>query len=280
MNTRRQLDLPKELSHFKERDLKWLWLQMLNRGFHLPIEDSVPNSEKASVISMNLMNSPDPKYWINEFVKAHRDLVISNDHLKWIDKKDDRLLIWLESQVDLLFPLAPGYVKAQTPHPLRWQELVFSIDTWNALASSKIAYLNQKQIEWSQIKTPHSVTKWLNPKNDNQLNWCWEYLLKNYKAIYIQQPTAPHEFYVAVLASLDSMSYEHPDTKRLFIEKMKKTWAQKKYRDSGKAKKQHSIPMDEYVRDQLREVARHHEEKIHETLERLIKEEYRRIRFR
>ncbi|MFY0639784.1 MAG: hypothetical protein JXR16_01980 [Bermanella sp.] len=273
-------ELPKEFSHFKERELRWLWRQMLTRGFPLPLEHTVPNSDKASQIAMHLLNNANPEYWVNEFTRDHQNLVISADHFRWVDKKDDRLLIWLEKQIDLLFPISPGYVKAHIPNSTRYQELIFLIDTWNALSASKIMFLNNKQVEWSQIKTPPSITKWINPKNEIQLSWCWDYLLKNYKAIYIQQPTTSHEFYVAVLASLDQMSYEHPDTKRLFIEKMKKTWAQKKYRDSGKAKKQYSLPMDEYVREQLHAISKQNNEKIHETLERLIRDEYHKTRTR
>lgn len=194
--------------------------------------------------------------------------------MRWIDKKDDRLLIWLERQVDALFLQIPGYLKPPTPQPDRYNQIIFSIDIWKELVVNKISFLHLKQAEWSRIKTPSTATQWINPKNESLLVWCWEYLSKNHKAIFVNTPTTNQEYFASILASLDTMSYEHPDTKKLFLERMKKTWSQKKYRDSGKAKKQYSLPMEEYVREQLQEVSKYNNEKVHETLERIIRREY------
>ncbi len=265
-------ELPKELSHFKERDLKWLWQQMLNNGFILPTENTVAKSNKASFLANVLMSNATPHAWISQFSQMHQNTILPQEQLSWIDKKDVRFLIWLEWQINTLL-LQPIN---QSPQQERYSHIIFSIDIWQDLAANKLAFLSQKQIEWSNIKTPNSMTKWVIPKDGVQLEWCWNYLLKNYKAIAVQQPTNLHEFHVAILASLDNMSYGHIDSKRLFLDKMKKTWAQKKYRDSGKAKKQYSLPMDEYVREQLHAISKQKDERVHETLERLIKEEYKK----
>ena len=68
------------------------------------------------------------------------------------------------------------------------------------------------------------------------------------------------------------MSYGHPAEKQLFQEKMKKTWSQKKYRDSGKAKKQHYMPLTKDTRDKLSALSEEWSMKPHEVVELLIQE--------
>ena len=195
-----------------------------------------------------------------------------------IDKDDARLLIWLLLQVQsAVFNLTsslPDRVSLTLYREQRRDEIILALDSWQVVLDSKQQFLNNKKAEWGQIRTHDRETKWLDPKDTDQLTWAWEYLCKKFKTYPIPNPVTAKEYHAAVLAALDNMSYGHPAEKSLFLDKMKTTWGQKKYRDSGKAKKLYNLPLTKTAREQLEWLAKHSEAKTTDILERLISEGY------
>ncbi len=277
MSSSNDMELPKGLAHFKERDISWLWQQMTNNRFGLPFEYSVQRTDKASIITQHLHQSGRFDYWVNTFINMHNNTIPAFEHFKWIDKNDYRLLIWLDKRVSDAFIQDPNNINMPVPLPQTYEKIISIIYISPQLSAAKTALLHSIQTDWSQKKTPNTITKWVNHKDEIQLTWCWSYLLKHGKGVNIDAPINNNECYIAILSSLDLMSHGHPAEKQLFIERMKKTWSQKKYRDSENAKKQVSFAMNETIRDKLNAIAQKHDEKLYETLERLIKAEYKSI---
>ena len=165
-------------------------------------------------------------------------------------------------------PLAATFAES------RYEAIINEIDIWKVTLKEKIEYLLEKKNEWTHYKTPEKQIKWINPKDDVQLVWAWEYLQKQEKDLSTPKPANTIEYHASVLASLDEMSYEHPAKKQLFMEQMKKTWYQKQYRDSGKAKKPYYLPLTIKTREKLEWLAENSGQKPADILEQLIQENY------
>jgi hypothetical protein len=262
--------IPEALRKFKERDWRWLWAAMINQRFSLPPEATVAPAQRQAYIAGQLQTQQDPGYWIQFFIDQHRNFVINEEAFKWLEKDDDRLLIWMLSRLDKESGNLFGGSLLGTPQASRRDQIILMIDLWNATPEHKLQYLETKKQEWTRIRISESDTRWIDPKNEDQLRWAWDYLLKQFKAIYIPTPVTLAEFHAAVLASLDQLSYEHQAEKRVFLDKMKKTWSQKKYRDSDHARKQFYLPLNKQAIKDLEWLAENSQKKPSEIVEELL----------
>ncbi|WP_228143433.1 hypothetical protein [Acinetobacter radioresistens] len=64
------------------------------------------------------------------------------------------------------------------------------------------------------------------------------------------------------------------DAKELFLLKMKKTWSQKKFRDSGKIKKPHHLPLTKERHEQLKKLSGLFNKPIPDVLDFIIEKVY------
>ncbi|AJD47521.1 hypothetical protein S7S_05505 [Isoalcanivorax pacificus W11-5] len=275
---RQPIELPEEFKRFKDRDFRWLWRYMTQLGAPLPLEHSVARSERQATIASTINMAQNPQAFVRQLTAAHADLVMSEDHLKWLDKDDDRLLIWMLARVQELYQQAPGQLPFQllwTAPEARRDEVILALDLWNIPVDQKIQWMHGYRGQWAQARTPDADTQWIDPKDRSQLTWAWDYLHKAFKAMNLPAPTNTRDYYACVLASLDNLSLGHPAEKKLFLEKMKKTWSQKKYRDSGKAKKPYYMPLSKEARSKLETLAKHHELSPHDFVEMLIESAYK-----
>lgn len=116
------------------------------------------------------------------------------------------------------------------------------------------------------IRDGDNYTKWLNKGDSTKIEWTKNYLQQN--RFYLD------EFYIdtdnidvvrdVTLASLDIMclvySFDNKvsclaSDKIIFIERMKRAWSQKKFRDNGKAKNQYHLPLTRTTKARLEKLA-------------------------
>ena len=310
--------LPKPIDEFKTRQLRWLWYYL---NFHEKIYpresitaickqliqpsnstrlDTASTFEEASVdlyksyidsrciriMDTAIRNDKDPEELVNRIVNDCRDNLVPEEYLKWIDKKNHRLLIWCLNNIHRPFPdefdTSLKLPKRQMQPPNRnnfrvmpHEEIITMIDIWPVNSQMKINYLSEKNKEWANYKTPDKQIKWIKQDDEVQLVWAWEYLESHRKDFIRSKPANMTEYYIAILASLDEMSYRyHPAEKQIFIDQMKKTWSQKKYRDSGKAKKPYYLPLTIKTREKLDWLSENSGRKPTDILEQLIEESY------
>ncbi len=275
---RQPTELPEELKRFKERDMKWLWYHLVQIGAPMPPEHTVARSDRQSTIAGILSTATNPQEQIRHIKAAHTNLVMSEDHLKWLDKDDDRLLVWVLARLQEMYfraQLQPHFQVHSTAPEARRDEIILALDLWNLPVDQKISFLHDCRNRWAQARTPDADTQWIDPKDRAQLTWAWEYLNKAFKAMLLPPPASTRDYYVCVLASLDNLSLGHPAEKKLFIEKMKKTWSQKKYRDSGKAKKPYYMPLSKEAKSMLETLATKNEMRPHDLVEALIESAFK-----
>ena len=149
----------------------------------------------------------------------------------------------------------------------------------------KINYIENIRFLWSNIYCQKSYKNLLEEDNEEQIEWAKEYLQKKdcyianiYGTVSYQQNKA------VLLASLDLIEfksdilkkpeYKESHAKNKLMDRMKKSWAQKKLRDSGKARKPYHLALKKSVKDKLDEVARINNKKPVDMLELLIESAY------
>lgn len=197
--------------------------------------------------------------------------LIPLDFLDWIEKDNNRILIWLLNTV----PLELNLMLPIGINSTLYKDFLLILDSSLLDVNSKISLIQNKKRNWENIKTPEKEVNWLDKSNKIQLTWTWEYLKKFYKNINpFHPPQNNEELYSAILASFDNLSYETPSDKKLFMDRMKKTWSQKKFRDSGKAKKNYHIPLTKTTQMQLEKLAEFKNLRKDQVIEELILKEY------
>jgi hypothetical protein len=160
----------------------------------------------------------------------------------------------------------------------RRKHLIYSLDNWAENFKTKGHLLVEMENHWIKIFRSISKFDWLEPKNTSQCKWAWE-KLKNgnpNRALPQLTPRCDSEYYCAVIVSILEIS-QNDDTTTLFVEKLKRAWRSKTYRDRLNGKKTYNIVMSVDIKEKLDKLAKHNEKKINATLESIIDREYRRI---
>lgn len=266
------INTPRQLVNFGFREIQCAWNYCYRMGWmHPTLINTISLEQKMNhlVIYLNSLSNKD--YFIDQIIYYQTNNLIDNNYFNWINKKDKRLIIHLINALinEFRIQINIGFL------PNLYEEFVINFDSIPYDINTKISFItNQKNI-WSQIKTKDSQLKWLEQNNTVQLNWAWDYLGKFNKrnnAFFI--PTENDDLLFSIQAAFDYMSYGNPSDKILFLERMKKTWSQKKFRDSGKAKKPYHLPLTKTTQKQLEQLAELKNCRKEQVIEKLIKIEF------
>ena len=151
--------------------------------------------------------------------------------------------------------------------------------------NKKIKIMERARFFWTDLYNQCTYTDWIKNADDKQVRWLKKYLED--KGMYIsdiQGISSTEYFHSVLLASLDFIDikpfiledkkYKEPDSKKKFIDRMKRSWSQKVHRDSGRAKKKYHLPLAKNTRDRLRKMSMVEDVSESDILERLINEEY------
>jgi len=142
--------------------------------------------------------------------------------------------------------------------------------------------INQIKKINAQIIASEKYTKWIDNSSGREkgihiVEWSYDYLRDKQKSLNrVYSPTSIEEKKEVVLAALDlfdfkrvvfdplslqkdaksrSYSYIESADKILFIERMKKSWSQQKFRDAGKTKKLYHLPLTKIANARLDKMA-------------------------
>ncbi|TDX23309.1 hypothetical protein DFO67_1257 [Modicisalibacter xianhensis] len=167
------------------------------------------------------------------------------------------------------------------PHPSstpsRFKAIVEFFDGWDATLEIKYNLIGNLKISWSLISASPINLKWLDKEDTEQCEWAWNYINKNIPTYSVLQPITPKETYHFIYAYLDLWE-AHPDTKKIFSLKIKKAWDQKNFRK----KQLNKLPLNTYLEEEtkimLDSLAEQRGQKIHETLDWIIKKEFNNFR--
>lgn len=155
------------------------------------------------------------------------------------------------------------------------ESLKYKLNYRNRDKQAKIFELEHIRSEWNRIKTPDNLTSWVKKDNTEQLNWAASYLLKKQPSNIFIKNIDHIDNYNFILICFDQYRYSHPIERQFFIEKMKKTWSQKKFRDAGKTKKPHHLPLTKTTITQLQKLTKLMNMKENQIIELLVDEAFR-----
>lgn len=253
-----------------DREINWFWYY--NKLSTQQPHQFKSTQEKREII-YNIFNSDRNIYDLA--VKNKEKFLLNESELKWIKehKKNDRLIIFIINSL-IKTNNIPACNFTSTDN---YEYLLHLLD--NFVLFNKEIKLNQLHFIrsiWSNLQSNKNDTKWIDIKNVDQINWIWNYLKKTHKLETFQiKPIDNYQRYNYILANIDLLeSHISTEAKELYLLKMKKTWAQKKYRDSDKFKKSYHIPLTIQRHEELDNLANFLNKSIPDALDLIIKEAY------
>lgn len=264
--------LDNKFPDFTERDINWLQ-QFLIIKFGISFGDV--DGFYAKKVSISDFISQKNDELVKEIKFNHSERVVKRSCIDWIDENNNRQVLWLIN-CGLIFGMQPILIYPSWASKKYYDLFILSFDLLNISLKIKEDHLSLKKNEWSTILADKKHSNWLKKGEKGQIEWAWDYLIVHAKNAIAFFTTNPDEYHDAILATFDKMLYlgEHIDTRKVFIDRMKKAWSQKKFRDSGKAKKPYHLPLTEPTKKKLDELAKLNDMKEAAFLEELIKETY------
>jgi len=239
-----------------------------------------------------------PQNFSNQMRSAFKSTQLPSSYFRWLDKKDERLCNWawcylkgktkttetdLEKDVikesELLLLAEKAFNIERENAADRQGDILTAFYDGEADAQQQQDILDHLKSKWQDIRTNEGITHWFEENNPSQWAWAWSYLQN-----ITQRPLEPawipskdSEKKAAVIATIDLS--DNVDRKALIIDKMKKAWSQKKFREKSSGKKPYSISMTLNTKQKLNALAEEKGMKINDMVEYLVKNEYQKRNF-
>lgn len=195
--------------------------------------------------------------------------LINKSNFEMINKNDFRKILFIldfVSSSTFILPLTKSL----------YDYLIYSIDIAHISNNKKINDLNIALRTYNRHKTQDSQLKWIDFSNTNQTEWAIKYLQSKYRLISFFTVDTIHSYDPSLIisTSLDCYKAFLYDEKSQFIERMRKSWSQQKFRDAGKTKTKHHLPLTKQAKRNLKKLALFKNKSESEILEELINESY------
>lgn len=139
--------------------------------------------------------------------------------------------------------------------------------------NTKLTQLHKSVQNYENFKTQDNEISWLTRDDEQQITWAMNYIAKC--GLYsIDESFKGITPYDKLLLILDSYCREQTIYRTVFIEKMRKSWTQYKYRSAGKTKKNYHIPLTKSSKEKLSKLSDLMNISENKLLEKLINEKY------
>ncbi|PSU99267.1 hypothetical protein [Photobacterium kishitanii] len=278
-----------ELKIKNKREFDFYWYQLFSAtGKNIPI--TPPNNFNRQSINLmkkkasELYNDIEREKLLFNSIKLDcENSLLSDNETLWFKQKNSRLIYWLwghilpSQSIHILFvkfnmqctnpPQFPDtnnssfsnlfekfdFNKSPYSENEKQEIILKYFDLAIAKKEDKISLINNMKSCWNYVKNFESFT-WINNEDEQQIIWAIDYLLeytnKNGQNIYIHQQIDFESNYYKFIFLFDIWS-AHPDTKKFFIQSIKKAYSQKKFRDKQVGKKQCSFNLSQKSINQL-----------------------------
>ena len=196
--------------------------------------------------------------------------LINKSNFDMIEKNDVRKILFvldnLANSSFILLPLTKSL----------YDFLIYFIDISPFSNEKKIDDLNIALRTYNRHKTQDSQLKWIDFSNTNQTEWAIKYLQSKYRLISFFTVDMIHSYEPSLIisTSLDCYKAFLYNEKSQFIERMRKSWSMQKFRDAGKTKTKHHLPLTKQAKRNLKKLALFKNKSESEILEELINESY------
>ncbi|PHI28783.1 hypothetical protein [Budvicia aquatica] len=180
----------------------------------------------------------------------------------------------LDLDVEIKCGENPFLINNFTTKAERRLKILIEFDNMNLSLREKHHYADVIRKKWIiQYRSFPEPFYWLNKKDTSQCLWAWRYLQKK-KIIPVGLEFTSHDdIYDSIHTVFDLWSSEKnffSEDSRQFLEKMKKSWIQKKHSDGTKKSKQNTVTINAKNRKGLDMLAKHMDGDINDVLSMFI----------
>lgn len=274
----KKLDPMGHLKDFSEKDFYWLYLwlcQTLNINAmqltHREYKEFCMNAIQNKVIS------------INEILNKKNREVVSNHVIEWINKKDKRLLLWLNFRIENLSTLLSItnynqdlYLNFFSKIDFHFQESILgAINNQLPILLNKQNFIKELEQHWKLwINITYDFEKWLSEANKNQLIWCLEYLkghplFKNLN-IKMNYNNSRKFMIIYILHIFDITKLKNNEEYNNTINRLKKSWNQYKFKQGEKNKEDYKIRVSKKTNKFLLELCQQSNTSKEKMIEQMI----------
>ncbi|ETX12285.1 hypothetical protein MUS1_01375 [Marinomonas ushuaiensis DSM 15871] len=256
------------------------------------------NDELESLIAKNRA----PKIFPTQMRAAFNSTQLPLSDFRWIDIKNERLCNWAwcylksttkapeagrepilikvpnaeERIINMSLLSAKAFNNEKHNTADRLTDILNAFYGGEANAQQQEDILNHLKVKWNEIHLNETIVNWLEENNPVHWAWAWSYLQN-----ITQRPLEPAwipvndaEKKAVVIATIDLS--DNVDRKVIIIDKMKKAWSQKKFREKSSGRKPYSISMTLNTKQKLNALAEENGMKINEMIEYLIRNEFKK----
>lgn len=246
-----------------------------------------------------------------EYLKTHiNNNLLPIRELEWIDKNNKRLCYYIfsiilflnKTEVDSTFYLISGLNVINTKNirnnsndryydsfklnknvidinDIHYKIILF-FDLLDINYDLKLRILSAIKKLWSKISK--DKYNWLSSKDEEQIDWMYSYLEKHNMTpwFFENRDTKTHQFYscLAIIDLWDPQDIpENSLSKHQFLNKMQKSWSQKKYRLNNRDKKPYSFEMDKKIGNKISILSEILDINKNKLIEKLINERYEEL---
>lgn len=205
---------------------------------------------------------------LNELNTRLMENLIDEEYFSCLHSNDLRQIIYL------LYKYLPKEMRG-LPSTNLYEYLQFTIDTTNKSIREKATFLSFRMWKYQDHATPENDLKWIDFKNSHQTSWIIKYLeSKNLLlSLFLGNFSLRDQPSIIITSSLDCLSLEAKE-KKLLLQRMSKSWSMQKFRDAGKTKTKHHLPLTKQAKRNLKKLALFKNKSESEILEELINESY------
>ena len=262
-----------DTSHNRRYDI-WRWLQLTINNVQLLGEINQPGMR--STMTHVISSTPG----LSEMIKNREaEQLLPEKCLEWINE-GTRQVEWLSSKLreriaysDSIAPLTSGLIGKDL--------LIASIDLWSINIKQKGSFLNELEGSWNEQKKGDKQFKWFEDEEQKCLlagKLINKHIpLDGYLSIKLSV-YQPIESYENLLIFFDHSNLDH-NQKTLFIEKVKITWRQQKYRKNLTGKGQYNFILSDKAIARLDKLSDTYELSRAKILDILLKMEAEQNRY-
>lgn len=250
-----------ETTYNRRHDI-WLWLHLISDATLLPA--NTDNKGMREKLAAAIAADPNPH--IVETIKNKRsEQLVPFDEFNWINN-EKRQIEWLMRKTFEFI----GKYNFPPPKGLEGRNLLIAkFDIWHVDITQKTLALHDLELQWRAHTKGDKIFKWFKD-DDQKCVTAWEWLTKNkHTNIYHSQSVENHD---DLMLFFDNSNFIH-EQKLFYIEKIKKSWNQKKYRQGQNGKNQYNFILTDKAIKRLDSLAETYERSRTQVLEILLKME-------
>lgn len=262
-----------DTSHNRRHDI-WRWLQLTTNNVQLSGDVNQPGMR--STMTHVISSTPG----LSEIIKnKETEQLLPEKCLEWMNE-GKRQVEWLSSKLRERMPFSESM--APLTSGLTGKDLLIaSIDSWTINIKQKGSFLNELETSWNEHKKGDKQFKWF--EDDEQKCLLAGKLINKHIPLdglisiklSVYQPIENHE---NLLTFFDHANLDH-NQKSLFIERVKTSWRQQKYRKKLTGKGQYNFILSDKAIARLDKLSDTYELSRAKILDILLKMEAEQNRY-